>query len=130
MQSPIPCCVLKELRWVRKAQSPGEYGTRINRPAGIRQTRNTTTFVHLLVRIVMIFFAQKFLFSAVHAVIKAGYLVAITVEHLRGRVFEVPRQPNFPRLAPAGMIDLRIHVRIEAIFGGACDVPCRRRLYP
>src|SRR5690606_33569050 len=58
--------------------------------------------------------------SQVHAVIEAGHLVRIAVEHQR-RTAGGPEETtladaDFARLAPARMVDLRIDVGVEAIF--------------
>src|SRR4029077_1497725 len=73
--------------------------------------------------------ALSVIFSQVHPVVQAGHLVAVAVEHQRLDALAKERsiQAPFGRLAPAGMIHLRIDVRVEAILMGIRNVPCRRR---
>src|SRR4029078_9145829 len=51
----------------------------------------------------------------------------VTVEHQRLRRLEVARDAAFGRLAPARMIDVRVHVRVETVLAGIGVVPRRVR---
>src|SRR5690606_10376622 len=54
--------------------------------------------------------------------------VAVELESRVAAAKEPLADPAFRGLAPARMVDLRIHVRIEAIFARLHHVPCRLRL--
>src|SRR5215471_988191 len=63
----------------------------------------------------------------VHAGVHRRDLIAVAVEHQRLRGREVARDALLGRLAPARMIDVRIHVRVEAVLAGIRVVPRRVR---
>ena len=103
-------------------------------PRGTRQIRNTTTFVHLLVRMEFMPLSVQSIrleiLLQVHAAVQASHLIAVAVEHLSRRIFEESRQADFPGLAPARVIHLGIYIGIEAILMRVCDVPgCRRLVF-
>src|SRR5215467_14203963 len=84
-------------------------------PMGIRQRRKTTTLVHLLVSRARISKKLKsIVFLQVHAVIQAGDLIAITVEHQCIAPKELS-EAALLGLAPARMVHMGIHIRIEAV---------------
>jgi hypothetical protein len=64
----------------------------------------------------------------IHARIEARNLISVAVEHLRRTILEETRQPDFPRLAPARMIDRRIHVCVEPILLWRLALPRSDRL--
>src|ERR1700722_511422 len=106
VQSPVACsrnCVGFELKLPVNASQ-----TRM--PNGTRQIRNTTAFVHLLLRMEFMLIIRSVILLQVHAVVKARHLIAVSVKHLRGCVFEEARQAHFLRLTPSRMIHFRIHV--------------------
>src|SRR6202163_1252272 len=81
-QSPVAC----SRNWVGFAPQPlGPSQARM--PMGIRHSRNTTTFVHLLVRMRFIGRALV-IFLQVHAVVQTGDLISVPVEHLGWRGIE------------------------------------------
>src|ERR1700693_2387389 len=102
VQSPVACsrnCVGFE-------PSPPVSDSRISMPKGTRQIRNTSTFVHLLVRMEFMVDVRSVIFLQVHAVVETRHLVAIAIEHLRRRILEKSRQSDFLGLAPARMVHL------------------------
>src|SRR5215470_16971854 len=67
----------------------------------------------------------------VEARIEAGNLLAVTVEQQRRpSLGEQPAlaDPPLGRLAPAGVIDFRIDVRIETVLPSVLQIPRSRRL--
>src|SRR5271154_6951566 len=113
VQSPVACsrnCVGFE-------PNPPVNASQTSTPSGTRQIRNTAAFVHLLIRMefMISLFSLEILFQ-VHAVVEAGDLFAIAVEHLCGCVLEEAGQADFLRLAPAGVVHFRIHVGVETVF--------------
>src|ERR1700730_13371996 len=78
-------------------------------PSGSRQRRNTTTLVHLLVRMEFNSQLRSVIFLQVHPVVEAGHLVAIAVEHQRRTAQEFSEAPLLC-LAPARVVHIRIHV--------------------
>src|SRR2546428_9408697 len=68
------------------------------------------------------------IFPQVQPVIHAGDLIAVAIEHQRLDSFAEERsiEAPFARLAPAGMIYLRIDVGVEAILVRVRDVPRSR----
>src|SRR5215469_13995011 len=125
VQSPVVCsrnCVGFE-------PNPPVNASQISMPSGIRQTRNTTPFVHLLIRMeFMISLFSLEILSQVHAVVEAGDLFAIAVEHLCRRILEETGQTDFLRLAPARMVHFRIHIGVETVFMRVGNVPGGWRL--
>src|ERR1700737_4943698 len=110
IQSPVAC----SRYWVGFAPHPvGPSQARM--PMGTRHSRNTTTFVHLLVRMRFIGRALV-IFLQVHAVVQTGDLISVPVEHLGLRVLEESGHANFLGLAPARVIYFGIHIGIEAVF--------------
>src|SRR5882672_5508025 len=63
------------------------------------------------------------IFLQVHAVVETRHLVAVAIEHLSRRALEKPRQANFLGLAPARVVHFGIHVGVETVFMGVCNVP-------
>src|SRR5579862_9383583 len=99
VQSPVACsrnCVGFE-------PSPPVNASQMSTPRGTRQIRNTTTFAHLLVKMEFMARIRSVIFLQVHTVVETGHLVAVAIEHLRGRVLEESRQADFPGLAPPRM---------------------------
>src|SRR3984893_5931932 len=107
IQSPVAC----SRNWVGFAPQPlGPSQARM--PRGTRHSTNTTTFVHLLVR--MRFIGRALVvFLQVHAVVQTGDLISVPVEHLGWRVLEESWQATFLGLAPARVIFIGIHIGIE-----------------
>src|SRR5262245_57319871 len=68
--------------------------------------------------------------SQIHTCVQGRDLIAVTVEHLRRdfRIEQTAAEASLTRLAPARMIDLRVHVRVEAVFLRIRDIPGRFRL--
>src|SRR5262249_13740667 len=64
----------------------------------------------------------------VHTSVHAGHLIAVAVEELCLRVLEERRQTTLRCLAPAGMIDLRIHIGVEAVLSWGRLLPGVQRL--
>src|SRR5580700_11099691 len=66
----------------------------------------------------------------IHAVVEAGNLVSVTVEHQRRLALAEDRRADaaFGLLAPTGMVDVRIHIGIEPIFPGRHIIPRSGRL--
>src|ERR1019366_6810971 len=60
--------------------------------------------------------------AQIHPGIKAGDLIAVAVKHERLALDELA-QAAFGGLAPAGMIDRGIHIRIEAVLARAGEIP-------
>ena len=82
-------------------------------PAATRQIRNTTTFVHLLVRMEFIAVSPlSVIFLQVHSAVQARHLIAISIEHLRGRVLKNSRQAPF-RLPGSSADDPRLGFTLE-----------------
>src|SRR3954447_7934121 len=77
---------------------------------GARLARNTTTLVHLCFNMMRL---TSVVFLEIHLVVEARHLIAVAVEH-QCRAFAELAQPALARLAPARMVHVRIHVRIEA----------------
>src|SRR5260370_20584662 len=94
---------------------------------GTRQSANTTTLVHLFIkmRFISLFLV---IFLQVHAVVQTGDLISVTVEHLRGRILEKSWQANFLGLAPTWVVHLGIYIGIETILIIIGNVPGCRRL--
>src|ERR1035437_1469280 len=65
----------------------------------------------------------------VHSVIERGYLFAVAIEHESAAALRVKRLADaaFDLLGPAGMVDVRIDVGVEAILPGILVVPGSRR---
>src|SRR5262249_41015758 len=63
----------------------------------------------------------------IHPGIQARHLIGVAVEHERFLTTE-HADPSFTRLRPAGVIDLGIHVRVEAVLVGIRDLPGVRGL--
>lgn len=65
----------------------------------------------------------------VHARVQRGDLVRVAVERQRGLPRREQARADAPLglLAPAGMVDGRVHVRVETVLGGRGPVPGRRR---
>src|SRR3984893_16048033 len=117
IQSPVAC----SRYWVGFAPHPlGPCQARM--AIGTRQSANTTTFVHLFIRMRFIGWILVVFFQ-VHAIVQTSDLISVTVEHLCGRILEKSRQANFPGLAPAWVVHLWIHIGIEAILVCVGDVP-------
>src|SRR5258708_29834063 len=96
---------------------------------GIDATRNTTTFVHLLVSSFRTIVAVLVKLLQVHAVIQRSDLIAIAVKYDRLSA-EQFSQPVLRRLAPSRMVYCGIHVGIESVLVGRGVVPsCRRFLF-
>src|ERR1700720_2307332 len=108
VQSPVAC----SRNCVGFAPRPPVEASQISMPSGTRQIRNTNTFVHLLVRMEFMLAACLVIFPQVHSAVETRHLIRVAVEHLRRRVFEESRQPDFLGLAPARMIHLGIHVGV------------------
>src|ERR1700676_94398 len=98
--------------------------------SGPSPRRKTIVFAYLLARKVCTRRVQAPLvvFAQSHAVVKAGNLVAVAVEHQRLVRFEEFREAPLASLAPAWVIHVRIHVGVEAIFPGRVKVPGGWRL--
>src|SRR5271165_336604 len=79
-------------------------------PRGIRQARKTNGFEYF----VFTGLASKILLQ-VHARVEGCNLVAVTVVHQGRPLEELADAPLFG-LAPAGMIDVGVHVGVEAVF--------------
>src|ERR1700747_558636 len=106
VQSPVACsrnCVGFE-------PNPPWNASQMSTPRGTVQIRNTTTFVHLLLRIEFIFYVRSVIFLQIHAIVEARHFITITVEHLRRGVLEESWQTDFLGLAPARMVHHWIHV--------------------
>src|ERR1700674_975597 len=89
IQSPVAC----SRYWVGFAPQPAG-ASQARMPRGTRHSTNTTTFVHLLVR--MRFIGRALVvFLQVHAVVQTGNLIFVTVEHLGWRILEKSGQVNF-----------------------------------
>src|SRR2546426_7415806 len=65
--------------------------------------------------------------AQVHAGVEAGHLLGVAVEGQRRPATELA-DPSLGRLAPAWMVDRRIHVRVEAVLVRCREVPRGRRL--
>src|SRR5262249_34542165 len=63
----------------------------------------------------------------IHPRVEGRNLIGIAVEHERLAPAELADAP-LGRLAPARMVDRRVHVRVEAVFLGSGLVPGRLRL--
>src|ERR1700722_16849841 len=91
VQSPVACsrnCVGLE-------PNPPVKASQMSTPAGTRQSRNTTAFVHLLVSIEFMTIVRLIVFLQIHAVVHAGDLIAVAVEHLCRGDFEKSWQAHF-----------------------------------
>src|SRR5438445_10986479 len=64
--------------------------------------------------------------AQVHAGVEAGHLLGVAVEGQRRAAAELT-DPSLRRLAPARMVDRRVHVRVEAVLAGRPAVPRGRR---
>ena len=74
--------------------------------------------------------ARSVIFLQAHAGVETGDLIAVAIEHLRGRDLEVAWQADFPGLAPAWIVHMRTHVEVEAIFMRVREVPgCGRLIF-
>src|SRR5215472_12326095 len=108
------------------APSPPVKPRQTSAPRGIRQRKKTTTLVHLLVRRARIScYASLVVLFQVHAVVQAGDLIAVTVEHQRVALEDFAKAA-FLGLAPAWVVHIGIHIRIEAVLVGGREVPGRR----
>jgi len=56
--------------------------------------------------------------AQVHAGVEAGHLLGVAVERQRRAASDLA-DPSLRRLAPARMVDRRVHVRVEAVLAGA-----------
>src|SRR5438309_6114858 len=65
--------------------------------------------------------------AQVHAGVEAGHLLGVAVERQRRAASDLA-DPSLRRLAPARMVDRRVHVRVEAVLAGRPEVPRGRRL--
>src|SRR5438132_1131858 len=65
--------------------------------------------------------------AQVHAGVEAGHLLGVAVERQRRAASDLA-DPSLRRLAPARMVDRRVHVRGEAVLAGRREVPRGRRL--
>src|SRR5579863_3955194 len=75
--------------------------------AGTRQSAKTGTFIRRLPR--TRFHRMLEVLPQIHAGVKMGHLIGVPVEWER-LAFEELSQPPFGGLAPARMIDLRVHI--------------------
>src|SRR5207302_3099301 len=66
------------------------------------------------------------IFLQVHAVIQAGDLIAVTIKHERGALEDFT-EAAFLGLGPVRVVDVWIHVRIEAVLAWRREVPSRGR---
>src|SRR5690606_35209466 len=69
--------------------------------------------------------------SEIHAAVQRRHL-AVAVEHQRRPLLReetVLTDAPLAGLRPSRMIDLRVDVRIEAVFVGSCQIPGGRRLF-
>src|SRR5216684_5038458 len=96
-------------------------------PSGARQSKNTTTLVHLLVRMEFKRMLRSVIFLQIRPVVHACNLIAVAVEHQRRAPQEFPDAPLF-RLAPPRMIHVGVYIRIESIFMLVGNVPGSGRL--
>src|SRR5688572_9488658 len=62
----------------------------------------------------------------VHPGVQTGHLVSVAVEH-QGFPAVKLADASLRGLRPAGVIDVRIHVRVEAVLVRSGKVPCGRR---
>src|SRR5690606_11704051 len=65
--------------------------------------------------------------AQVQSRIQAGYLIGVAVER-KGRAHPQCANAALSRLAPARVVDFRIHVRIETVLPRCCQIPGRARL--
>src|ERR1051326_1327969 len=65
----------------------------------------------------------------IHAGVERRDLVAVAVEHLRLVALEEARQPLLGRLAPARMVDRRVHVGVEPVLVRRLQLPGVHRLF-
>src|ERR1035437_1420328 len=65
--------------------------------------------------------------AQIHPGIKAGDLIAVAVKHER-LALEKFAQAAFAGLAPTGMVDRGIHIRIETVLARAGEIPSGGRL--
>src|ERR1700693_272606 len=73
VQSPVECsrnCVGFE-------PNPPVNASQISTPKGTRQIRNTSTFVHLLVRMEFMVYFRSVIFLQVHAVVETRHLIRV-----------------------------------------------------
>ena len=68
--------------------------------------------------------------AQVHPVVERCHLIGVAVEHERGAALLIEGQADaaLGLLAPAGMVDVGIHVGVEAVFVGRLIVPGGGRL--
>src|SRR5205809_250667 len=64
----------------------------------------------------------------IHSGIEARDLIRVAVKRQRRAAAELA-DASFGRLAPSGVINGRVHVRVEAVLPGAGEAPGRRRLF-
>src|SRR5512138_850431 len=66
----------------------------------------------------------------IHPRIQRRDFLLVAVEHQRGyaRVEETAADPAFASLAPARVVDIRVHVRVEAVLVRGGEIPRCRRL--
>src|SRR5450432_2574024 len=102
---------------------------------GARHTRNTTTFRAFNARGGMAFLCRRSrtqsleVLLQVHAIVEAGHLVAIAIEHERRPALLEDRLTDaaLAGLRPAGMVHRRVHIGVKAILVGGKVVPGRAR---
>src|ERR1700680_2804623 len=95
-------------------------------PSGASANRKTTAFVHLFLRIAFNPNTLSEILAQIHAGIERGHLVGIAVEH-QGRTAQKFAQTALFGLAPAGVIDVGVHVRVETVLTRVRNIPSGRR---
>src|SRR5580693_9851672 len=132
VQSPV-ACVMNSMGFAPKSMLSGNPARPLwnarhsNCPTGIRHARNTTTFVHLLVRMEFTGGSRSIIFLQVHAAVHARNLIAVAIEH-QGWPPPEFTQAALRGLRPARMVHTGVHIRVKAIFARVRDVPSSRRL--
>src|SRR5215470_17486867 len=97
--------------------------------SGARQRMKSGILVHLdLSSVVKISFSSVVL-AQVHAGVELCNLISVAIEHQR-RAAEKLSQPALLGLAPAGVIYVGVHVRVEAVFMRVGHIPGGGRLSP
>src|SRR5688572_15054479 len=73
-------------------------------------------------------YPSSVILAQVHARIKRGYLIGVSVEGQRGNPAEAATDTALRRLRPARMIDGRVHVGVEAVLLRRSVIPRGVRL--
>src|SRR5271157_6255414 len=110
------------ITWMGFAPSAECSAFHARRTSGARQARKITGLMYFGFTI-----RCSEILLQVHSAVQRRHLVAVAVEHQRGTLEELA-DAALLRLAPARMVHIRVHVRVEPVFVRCCLRPGRDRL--